>query len=109
MNRSEFIDFLSEKGECSRFDEHQIDGIEQFCFALYENTELDKTAECIAELERELRDIKKPQFWLDNGNDFCGGYFHCNHCSFSTNQYTDKDEHKISCQERENYLKGGVK
>ena len=51
MNRSEFIDYLLEEGECSRFDEHQIDALEQFCFTLYDNTELDKPAERIAELE----------------------------------------------------------
>ena len=54
MNRSEFMDYLLEKGECSRFDEHQIDALEQFCFALYENTELDKPAERIAKLELKV-------------------------------------------------------
>ncbi len=58
MNRSEFMDYLLEKGECIRFDEHQIDALEQFCFALYENTELDKPAERIAELEEELTELK---------------------------------------------------
>lgn len=53
MNRSEFIDYLLEKGECNRFNEHQIDALEQFCFALYENTKLDKPMERIAELEKE--------------------------------------------------------
>jgi hypothetical protein len=50
VNRSEFIDYLLEKGECNRFDEHQIDAIEQFCFKLYDNTELNEPAERIAEL-----------------------------------------------------------
>jgi predicted nuclease with TOPRIM domain len=53
MNRSKFMDYLLEKGECNRFNEHQIDALEQFCFALYENTELDKPVERIAELEKE--------------------------------------------------------
>jgi hypothetical protein len=53
MNRSKFIDYLLEKGECNRFNEHQIDAIEQFCFALYENTELDKSVDRIVELESE--------------------------------------------------------
>jgi hypothetical protein len=57
MNRSEFMDYLLEKGECGRFDEHQIDALEQFCFELYENTELDKPTERIAELEKE-RDVR---------------------------------------------------
>lgn len=52
MNRGEFIDYLLEKGKCNRFNEHQIDALEQFCFALYENTELDKPAARIAELEK---------------------------------------------------------
>ena len=59
MNRSEFMDYLLEKGECGRFDEHQIDALEQFCFALYENTELDKPTERIAELEKVLALVKK--------------------------------------------------
>ena len=59
MNRSEFMDFLLEKGECNRFDEHQIDALEQFCFALYENTELDKPTERIAELEEVLKLVRK--------------------------------------------------
>lgn len=54
MNRNEFIDYLLEKGQCNRFDESQIDAIEQFCFALYDNTYLDKSTNKIAELEEEL-------------------------------------------------------
>jgi archaellum component FlaC len=49
------MDYLLEKGECNRFDEHQIDALEQFCFALYENTELDKPMERIEELEKDTR------------------------------------------------------
>ena len=62
MNRSEFMDYLLEKGECNRFDEHQIDALEQFCFALYENTELDKPAERIAELEADNKRLKAKVF-----------------------------------------------
>jgi hypothetical protein len=59
MNRSEFMDYLLDKGDCSRFDEHQIDALAQLCFALYENTELDKPAERIAELEEALKEQEK--------------------------------------------------
>ena len=62
MNRSEFMDYLLEKGEYSRFDEHQIDALAQFCFALYENTELDKPAERIAELEADVKRLKTKVF-----------------------------------------------
>jgi hypothetical protein len=48
------MDYLLEKGECNRFDEYQMDALEKFCFTLYENTELDKSAERIAELEGEI-------------------------------------------------------
>ena len=54
MNRNKFMDYLLEKGKCNRFDEHQIDALEQFCFELYENTHLDNPAERIKELEKDL-------------------------------------------------------
>jgi hypothetical protein len=61
MGRSEFIDYLLEEGECSRFDEHQVDALEQFCFTLYDNTELDKPSERIAEFDKEraVRDLEQ--------------------------------------------------
>jgi hypothetical protein len=63
MNRGEFMDYLLEKGECNRFNEHQIDALEQFCFALYENTELDKPVERITELEKWV------QWGIDNSHE----------------------------------------
>ena len=72
MNRSEFMDYLLEKGECNRFDEYQMDALEKFCFTLYENTELDKSAERIAELEESNKalmqratDLER-ELWLIN-------------------------------------------
>jgi len=59
MNRSEFIDYLLEKGKCNRFDESQIDAIEQFCFELYESTELNRSIKRIAELEQENQVFKQ--------------------------------------------------
>ena len=58
MNRSEFIDYLLEKGKCNRFDEHQIDALEQFCFCLYDNTELDNLAERIVELKKGYEELR---------------------------------------------------
>lgn len=71
----------------------------------YNKALAQKDAE-IAELERELRDIKKPQFWLSGGSDFCGGHFHCNHCDFSSNLFAKRDEHAKTCAKRQAYLNG---
>ena len=60
----------------------------------------------IAELERHIRDIEKPQFWMSEGNDYNGGSFCCNHCNFSSPKFADRDEHIKSCVGREEYLSG---
>ena len=42
MNRNKFIDHLLEKGQCNRFSENNIDAIEQFCFTLFDNINIEK-------------------------------------------------------------------
>ena len=63
----------------------------------------------IAELDRRIRDLEKPQFLMSEGGDFSGGSFCCNHCNFSSDRFADRDEHIKSCVEREKYLRGETK
>jgi hypothetical protein len=46
---------------------------------------------------------------MSEGNDFSGGSFCCNHCSFRSNRYADRAEHIKSCVDREAYLSGKTK
>ena len=74
--------------------------------AVWAHDEIIRQQKRIAELERRIRDLEKPQFYMSEGGDFSGGSFCCNHCNFRSSRFADRDEHIKSCEGREEYLSG---
>jgi hypothetical protein len=60
----------------------------------------------ITELERHIRGIAKPQFWMFKNGTYNPASYCCNHCDFSSTKFAERDEHAESCAGREEYLRG---
>lgn len=71
--RDGFIVFLLSKGgDLNRFDENQIDAIEQFCFALFDNTDLNELSlikHQLAQTKNELIFMLKQSMIIEHKQD----------------------------------------